>query len=103
MSSARKGLKIGLKYCGGCNPEYDRVRAVEQITERLQGKAEFCPPGNKDLDIILVVEGCATACADTASFEGKEVRVLTGPDDVEKFIKGIEPLLKEEVKGGSAD
>lgn len=24
-------MKVGIKYCGGCNPRYDRVAAVNQL------------------------------------------------------------------------
>ena len=28
-------IRIGVKYCGGCNPDYDRVRAVSDLAEEL--------------------------------------------------------------------
>jgi hypothetical protein len=54
-------LRIGVKYCGGCNPQYDRVELVETIRASLQGNAEFVSPESRRVDLILAVQGCATA------------------------------------------
>ena len=70
-------LRVGIKYCGGCNPEYDRVDLVEQIRKSLEGKVSFVPIENKQIDIILAVQGYKTACADLNGFEGIETRTVT--------------------------
>lgn len=82
-------FKIGIKYCGGCNPYYDRVALVKRIERRLQGKVEFVSPDNGKVDLVLAVEGCKTACADLGSFNGKEIRVITQSEDVDEFIQEI--------------
>ena len=82
-------LRVGVKYCGGCNPEYDRVALVEQIRERLEGKVSFVPPESHGVDIILAVQGCKTACADLSSFRGIETWPVTGHEDGEKFVRKI--------------
>ncbi len=86
-------LRVGVKYCGGCNPEYDRVSLVEQIKGRLEGKVCFVPPGSEGVDIILAVHGCGTACADLSDFRGTQIRMVTNIEEGGKFIRefGIEP------------
>ena len=86
-------VKVGLKYCGGCNPEYDRVSLVKHIQESLQGKVEFVKPESKGVRLILAVEGCSTACADLSTFQGMEIRTITNIQDSEKFIKEIRTQL----------
>jgi hypothetical protein len=86
-------LKVGIKYCGGCNPDYDRVALVKQIESRLQGKVEFVSPENDHVDFVLAVEGCKTACADLSSFQGKTIHVISRKEDVDKFLQ-IELLKK---------
>ena len=81
--------RVGLKYCGGCNPEYDRVSLVKHIQESLQGKVEFVKPESKGVRLILAVEGCSTACADLSAFQGMEVWIITNIEGAEKFIKEI--------------
>ena len=86
-------LKVGIKYCGGCNPYYDRVALVKQIESRLQGKVEFVSTENGYVDVILAVEGCKTACADLSSLQGKTIHVISRKEDVDKFLQ-IELLKK---------
>ena len=82
-------VKMGLKYCGGCNPEYDRVALVRHIEESLQGRVKFVSPEGEGVGLILAVEGCSTACADLSAFQGKEIRVITTIDGADRFIQEI--------------
>jgi hypothetical protein len=90
-------LKVGIKYCGGCNPYYDRVALVKRIENRLQGKVELVSAANDNVvsaandnvDFVLAVEGCHTACADLSSFDGKDIRIITNGEDADEFIKEI--------------
>ena len=85
-------IKVGVKYCGGCNPTYDRSERVEDLKRRLNGKAKFVPPDSEGVDLILAVEGCETACADLSPFEGKRIFIMTGVEDADRFIKLIDDL-----------
>ena len=82
-------LKVGVKYCGGCNPYYDRVALVEQIKSSLKGKAEFVSPSNDDVDLVIAVEGCQTACADIKSLQGKTVHIITRKEDADRFLEKL--------------
>jgi len=82
-------VKVGLKYCGGCNPEYDRVALVRHIEESLQGRVAFVTPESEGVGLILAVEGCSTTCADLSAFQGMDIRVITNIDGAEGFIKEI--------------
>ena len=82
-------LRVGIKYCGGCNPEYDRVALVEQIKEKLEGKVTFVAPESDGVDIILAVHGCRTACADLSGFRGIKTWIVTGNEEGGKFIREI--------------
>jgi len=82
-------VRVGLKYCGGCNPEYDRVALVRHIEESLQDRVEFVTPESEGVGLILAVEGCSTACADLSAFQGMDIRVITNIDGAEGFIKEI--------------
>lgn len=87
-------LTIGVKYCGGCNPTYDRVPLAKGVEERLRGKASLVRADSEGVSLVLVVAGCATACADLSPFEGLEVRVITCPEDAELFIRHVEAAVK---------
>jgi hypothetical protein len=80
-------VKIGLKYCGGCNPQYDRVALVDRIRESLEDRAEFVPWDCKEASLILVVAGCETACVDPGPFEDLPYRIITCERDAQSFIR----------------
>jgi hypothetical protein len=84
--------RVGIKYCGGCNPDYDRVALVEQIMRALKGKVEIVPAQNEGVEIILAVQGCATACADLSPFRDIEIKLITKAEDAEKLIKELNEI-----------
>jgi len=55
---------IGILYCGGCNPHFDRVALVEKIQalEPISVSFEHLQRG-KEYDAVLVVFGCSNSCA----------------------------------------
>ena len=82
-------MRVGLKYCGGCNPEYDRVALARHIEESLQDKIAFVLPESEGIELLLAVEGCSTACADLNAFQGVEIRVITTIEAGKRFIQEI--------------
>jgi len=94
MKNNREPLKIGLKYCGGCKPNYDRVALVDHIKARLKGIAQIVPPDSEGIAFILAVHGCQTACADLAPFDSLQVFSVTGPEAGERFVAYVESVLQ---------
>ena len=84
---------VGIKYCGGCNPEYDRVALVEQIRCVLKGKVEFVSAQSEGVELILAVQGCATACADLTPFKGIQIKIITKTEDAERFIQEVNDII----------
>lgn len=87
-----KKRRIGLKYCGGCTPRYDRVQAVGCLRERLKDRVDFVSYEDPDIEGVLVVTGCPTACVDLTPFEGRPVWVVTSRQQVENFLETIRAL-----------
>ncbi len=82
-------LRVGLKYCGGCNPEYDRVAVKNRIEKSLQDKVLFVSPESDDKEMILAIQGCKIACADLSPFQGMKIWKVTNLEDAQKFIKEV--------------
>ncbi len=80
-------MKIRVKYCGGCNPNYDRVRLVETLKEKLKGFASIIEEG--DAPLVIVVAGCATACVDLTPFKKKQLYVITSPDEAFRLVRSL--------------
>lgn len=57
-------MRIGIKYCGGCNPRYDRSAFVSRLKAALPD-LDFQPVRIGEVyDLLLVVSGCRVECAD---------------------------------------
>jgi hypothetical protein len=76
--------RVGVKYCGGCNPAYDRHAAFETIREGVRASAaasgaeatfEKAEEG-VIYDALLVICGCANRCASTAQYQSKTAPVV---------------------------
>ena len=64
-------MKIGVKYCGGCNSSYDRTAAVDTIRARMSGHELVPYTEDGAFDAVLVVCGCSSRCAKTADHDNK--------------------------------
>lgn len=55
-------LKAAIKFCGGCNPRYERGQAYGFIREKTQDIACFSlPEEGVHYDVLVIIRGC-TAC-----------------------------------------
>ena len=97
MKNKKTLIKVGLKYCGGCKPNYDRVELVRQIQERLKDKAQFVAPDTDGVTLIAAVQGCPTACADLSAFDGRQIFLITSAQDAQTFIDRIEQEVRHDV------
>ncbi len=79
-------IKIGVKYCGGCNPIYDRVASVEFLEEALTDEAQLVSYQDGDADYIIVVTGCGTACVNVDHFEEQNYYLLSNENDFKTVI-----------------
>jgi hypothetical protein len=58
-------LSVGIRYCGGCNPEIDRTRLVERLQEETRKRnvdVAFTTDRERLTDITLLVNGCIRGC-----------------------------------------
>ncbi len=57
-------MKIGVKFCGGCNPYIDRKWVNDRVRELLPpGKYTFEYFDFDECKIFLVINGCGLSCA----------------------------------------
>ncbi len=68
-----ENLKCGIRFCGGCNPRYDRGRALATLEEKFKGEVDFVIAEENVLyDLLLVIGGCTNCCASYEQFKTKE-------------------------------
>jgi len=56
---------IGLRYCGGCNPQIDRSTVIKTLKEGLEKmgiEIYFTTDRQRTVDVILLINGCMHAC-----------------------------------------
>ncbi len=72
-------MKVGIKYCGGCNPRYDRAVYAKALCEA--HPTWDCEHAQEETpyDLLLVVGGCSSCCAGYEQYRYKEVRKLWDP------------------------
>jgi hypothetical protein len=57
--------RIGVKYCGGCNPLIERSEFVEKLKEELPGDLQpTAGQSGEKWNLGILVCGCPVACAD---------------------------------------
>ncbi len=59
---------LAVKFCGGCNPAIERGALAEAIREAFAGMARWIP-WQEGPDLVLIINGCLTACADRTEVE----------------------------------
>lgn len=81
-------MKLLVKYCGGCNPAYDRVALVKQIFRYLATELpdwQMVYQGS-DNDGGLMVCGCDACCVDRDENKGSiKDWIVVGPDMVNYY------------------
>jgi hypothetical protein len=88
-------MRYGIKFCGGCNPRYERSRALKQIQDSLSASVDFeIAKEDASYDGLLVISGCSNCCP-----EIKTYKVRTKPLKMwdEKHIDKIMDEIKKEV------
>ena len=82
-------MLIAVKYCGGCNPRYDRVQFVRDLQENFP-EIEFAGVDAPDPDFALVVCGCPVCCVSHERLTGRRGKfVAASPEDREPLTEAL--------------
>lgn len=74
-------LNCTVKFCGGCNPRYDRGSAYKTIAQQVSDIAAFSlPRENEHYDLLLILKGC-TGCPYTYEEIDAEHRIICVCDE----------------------
>jgi hypothetical protein len=85
--------KIGIKYCGGCNPTYERGEMIERGQSQVGEQFLFLRHDQYELDGLVLINGCLRSCA-TQNLNHSEVPYLSvaGESDFERLIEWLAAL-----------
>lgn len=58
-----RSMKVGIQFCGGCNPRIDRGHIARELQQALVSMGYIVVYNNLDADIMIFLSGCMTGCA----------------------------------------
>ena len=74
-------VTVGVRYCGGCNPRFDRLAGVEALKRACPRAIFRAAEPDVVYDVLLVVGGCTACCADQTGLTGRTRVMLRTADD----------------------
>ncbi|KJS19560.1 MAG: hypothetical protein VR72_18065 [Clostridiaceae bacterium BRH_c20a] len=86
-------IKIGVKFCGNCNPDIDTKKLFLNLRNGLKESIEFVYWEQDAYEILLVLNGCNVACAEHPIFMGTSIIIAGETLDYVSIIE--EDLLLE--------
>lgn len=84
-----------MRYCGGCNPRFDRTALVRALADRLPGVDLVPARPNTPYLAAVIVCGCPAACAGRADLALPPARMisLNAPEELPQTAERLERLL----------
>jgi hypothetical protein len=91
-------VKCGVKFCGGCNPRYQRGDGLNKLKEHFNGRIEFVhAQEGVPYDLFLVISGCVNRCASYNHYLSQSGYILMWDgNQIEKTIQELEQMIKIE-------
>lgn len=66
-------VKIGVKFCGGCQSKYDRGNLYKKIKEDFKNICYDYVSEDEVYDYLLVISGCHIKCAGIKNYKYKKI------------------------------
>ena len=87
-------MKCGVKFCGGCNPHYQRGDAYRRIASDIPEIVFEHAEEGVEYDVLLVIGGCTACCAgyDQYTVKGDVIKMWS-----EDQINDIESKLSSKL------
>ena len=86
-----------VKFCGGCNPRYDRGAAYQRIRSELDQAVSFSlPVEGQHYDILLILRGCTGCEYLYEDIVATHRMVAVCADDINRILDEIKTLTKED-------
>ncbi len=86
-----KDIRVVIRYCGGCNPRYDRKLLVDEFFERTTNMGVVRVLPGSPAEYVIIVCGCPIACADNDDNRiiAKYNLVIHDENDLERIVGKI--------------
>ncbi len=88
-------MKVALKYCGGCDPGYERVDYYQAVKRAAGDGIEWTTLDAGGWDAVLLICGCESACPEDELPAGARVIKVTDdsrpPEEVARLLMEMVP------------
>lgn len=90
-------MRIGVKFCGGCNQCYDRRDFLQKLQDAHPDvEFFFLFDGEEACDVGLLIRGCAAECIDPSQYQGRLGQlVVTAEEDFDEVSAAIARFAAE--------
>lgn len=68
-------MRYAVKYCGGCNPRFDRLACARRLERQLGFPLEAAREGER-YDRLYVICGCTSRCAEISAYQAGEIVLI---------------------------
>ncbi|MDF2677776.1 MAG: hypothetical protein K0Q97_2103 [Bacillota bacterium] len=82
-------MKIGIKYCDGCNTFYDRKKVLDSLRKLFKEEIFEIANEIEFYNIILVFNGCKRSCTNYTSVKGDVKVFINSYADYSKAVDTI--------------
>ncbi len=96
ITGGYRKLKVGVRFCGGCNPDYDWEEFWREVKRIAGDEIEWVRWVEEEREALLLINCCQTACGEeevvARELPGKVVSVRGGasPEEVVARLMSIE-------------
>lgn len=89
-------MKVRIKYCGGCNPRYDRKAVVETLRGRFPRTRFIETHEDTPFDLVAVLCGCPAACASHEDLWGLYGKIVASSEEETNAVTAaVNAMMKE--------
>ncbi|WP_333887011.1 hypothetical protein [Clostridium sp.] len=81
-------MNVGIKYCGGCNPKYDRKQFLYDLQQEFKYNFETASL-DKTYDIVIVLCGCTSCCVAHSKLKFNLEKILVKSQGDFSVVRGI--------------
>ena len=86
--------RIGINFCGGCNPRIDRGKIAAQVATILREREYQIYYNSLDVDFVIYLSGCMANCS-LKYKNSNQPCVVVAAETVDAMTRGKEKLVTE--------
>lgn len=92
ISSLKQPKKIGIKFCGNCNPQINTVQLLQELKNHYNN-VEFVKWDELEYDLLIILSSCSVGCATHPNFMG--TKIILNSNSINYETVSLEELFDE--------